>query len=71
MLLCCVYMCAVWYYLCMCAHVHGIECANIRSYIWKPEESLGVVLSCSPPYFLRKGLFLNLNLIGYMRQASQ
>lgn len=71
MLLCCTCTCVLYdMCLCTCAHVPGIECTNICPCIWKPEQSLGV-LGCPLPYLWRKGLFLNLNLTGYMRQASR
>lgn len=51
----CMHMCSV----CTCVWVHRCPCLCM----WRPEEVVSLLLSCSSPYVLRQSPSLNLTLI--------
>lgn len=41
-------------------------CACLCACVWKPEQTLNVLLDCSPSYVLRQGLSINLHLTDWL-----
>lgn len=48
--------------------VYALMC--VYTCVWWPEVSIRVFLNCSPPYFLRQGLPLNLKLVNSAKLAG-
>lgn len=56
----CAYMCRICVCICVCAHMCGYL-SWVRLCTWKAEMDFGIS-NCSPPYVLRQGFSLNLEL---------